>query len=263
MTKGFFISLEGKVALVTGGARGIGAETCRQLAVAGANVIINYSHSGRGRQAANKLENELVELGVQVMQCEADVSNEQEVIAMVEQAIARFGHIDILVNNAGICATAKFEEMTYRQWQDSLDVILNGAFFVTRSVIPFMLKNNRGSIIMISSNATLNGGGGGAHYPAAKAGMEGMAKQLVKEYAARGIRVNVIQPAVIDTEMLRERYSTDEEVSAYGKKIPVGRVGQPVDVANAVVFLASEKAGYICGASLLVDGGRAYYCTPK
>ncbi len=263
MTKGWVISLEGKVALVTGGARGIGAETCRQLALAGADVIINYSHSVRGRQAASKLEKELTQFGVQVMQCEADVSNEQEVIAMVKQAIARFGHIDILVNNAGVCATAKFEEMTYRQWQDSLDVILNGAFFVTRSVIPFMLKNNRGSIIMISSNATLNGGGGGAHYPAAKAGMEGMAKQLVKEYAARGIRVNVIQPAVIDTDMLRERYSTDEQVSAYGKKIPVGRVGQPVDVANAVVFLSSEKAAYICGASLLVDGGRAYYCTPK
>jgi 3-oxoacyl-[acyl-carrier protein] reductase len=263
MTKGWIISLEGKVALVTGGARGIGAEICRQFAVAGADVIINYSHSDRGRGAANKLEKELTELGARVLQCEADVSSEQEVSAMVDQAIARFGHIDILVNNAGICPSSKFEEMSYQEWRDGLDVILNGAFLVTRSVIPHMLKNNRGSIIMISSNATLNGGGGGAHYPAAKAGVEGMAKQLVKEYAARGIRVNVIQPAVIDTDLLRERYATDEEVSAYGRKIPVGRVGQPVDVANAVVFLASDKAGYICGESLLVDGGRAYYCTPK
>lgn len=160
MTKGWIISLEGKVALVTGGARGIGAEICRQFAVAGADVIINYSHSDRGRGAANKLEKELTELGARVLQCEADVSSEQEVSAMVDQAIARFGHIDILVNNAGICPSSKFEEMSYQEWRDGLDVILNGAFLVTRSVIPHMLKNNRGSIIMISSNATLNGGGG-------------------------------------------------------------------------------------------------------
>lgn len=263
MTEGWNISLKGRVALVTGGARGIGAATCRQLACAGADIIINYSHSGKGKTAAGKLEKELAELGVGVMLCEADVSKEQEVIAMVDQAIARFGHIDILVNNAGVCPIAKFEEMTYQLWQDSLDVILNGTFLVTRYVIPHMLAAHAGSIIMISSNATLNGGGGGAHYPAAKAGMEGLAKQLVKEYAAYGIRVNVIQPSVIDTDMLRERYPTDEDVKAYGRKVPIGRVGQPVDVANAVVFLASDKAGYICGVSLLVDGGRAYYCTPK
>jgi 3-oxoacyl-[acyl-carrier protein] reductase len=263
MTEGWSISLKGKTALVTGGARGIGAETCRQLATAGADIVINFSHSGRGKAAAARLEQELVELGVGVMRCEADVSREQEVAAMVEQAIARFGHIDILVNNAGVCPTAKFEEMTYPQWQDGLDVILNGTFLVTRYVIPHMLKCHAGSIIMITSNATLNGGGGGAYYPAAKAGMEGMAKQLVKEYAGRGIRVNVIQPAVIDTDMLRERYPSDADIQAYGKKIPLGRVGQPVDVANAVVFLASDRAGYICGASLLVDGGRAYYSTPK
>jgi NAD(P)-dependent dehydrogenase (short-subunit alcohol dehydrogenase family) len=263
MTEGWNISLKGKVALVTGGSRGIGAETCRQLALAGSDVVINCSHSGKGRIAADKLEEDLAKMGVGVMVCEADVSDEQEVMTMVDKAIARFGHIDILVNNAGITAAAKFEEMTYQQWQASLDVILNGTFLVTRYVIPHMLTRHEGSIIMITSNATINGGGGGAHYPAAKAGMEGMAKQLVKEYAARGIRVNVIQPAVIDTDMLRERYPTDEDVQAYAKKIPLGRVGQPVDVANAVVFLASDKAGYICGASLLVDGGRAYYSTPK
>lgn len=263
MTEGWTISLAGKVALVTGGSRGIGAESCRQLAAAGADIIINYSHSGRGKTAAGKLEKELVELGVRVMLCEADVSKEREVIAMIEQAIARFGHIDILVNNAGVCPIARFEDMSYRQWQDGLDVILNGTFLVTRYVIPYMLKRHAGSIIMITSNATINGGGGGAYYPAAKAGVEGMAKQLVKEYAAGGIRVNVIQPAVIDTDMLRERYPTDEDVAAYGKKVPVGRAGQPVDVANAVVFLASDKADYICGVSLLVDGGRAYYSTPK
>lgn len=259
MNRGHYISFEGKVALVTGGARGIGAEICRQLAIVGANVVINHSHSQRGRNAAQKLGDEIKESGTEVLVCEADVSRENEVINMVDLVIERFGRIDIVVNNAAIIIPSKFEEMSYESWKTMNDVILNGTFLVTRYVIPHMLKNNSGSIVMISTNATLNGGGGTASYAAAKAGMEGLAKQLVKEYAAWGIRTNIIQPAVIDTDLLRERYPTDEEIAAYGKTIPVGRVGKPEDIANAVIFLALDKASYICSASLLVDGGRAFY----
>ena len=255
----FEISLKGKVALVTGGARGIGAEICRQLAIAGADIVANYNRSDASRNAVGKLEQEIKGYGVNVLKYEADISKETEVKDMVDQAIEKFGHIDILVNNAAIIIPAKFEEMKYETWKTILDVILNGTFLVTRYIIPHMLKNNHGSIIMISTNATINGGGGGAHYPAAKAGMEGMAKQLVVEYASKGIRVNVIQPAVIDTGLLRNRYPTDEEIAAYGKRLPIGRVGKPIDIANAVVFLSSDKASYICGANLLVDGGRTYY----
>ncbi|MDO8685198.1 MAG: SDR family NAD(P)-dependent oxidoreductase [Clostridiales bacterium] len=259
MDKGFNISLRGKVALVTGGTRGIGAECNRQLARAGADIIINHYHSDVGRKAADKLEEELLSYGVGVLKCEADISKEDEVIEMIKNSVNRFGSIDILVNNAAILIPAKFEDMKFDTWKLMVDVILNGTFLVTRYTIPHMLANQGGSIIMISTNATINGGGSNASYPAAKAGMEGMAKQLVKEFSQKGIRTNIIQPAVIDTDMLRERYPTDKEIAAYGKSIPVGRVGKPVDIANAVVFFASDKSSYICGASLLVDGGRTYY----
>jgi len=259
MKNGFCISFEGKTALVTGGARGIGAAACRQFAVAGANVVINHSHSERGRKAAQKLEQEIKELGVGVMVCEADVSNEEEVKDMVRKAVEKFGTIDILVNNAAILIAKKLVEMSYDDWKKVMSVNLDGTFLVTREVVPHMLKNGGGSIVMVTTNATINGGGGGVHYPASKGGMEGMAKHLIKEFLDKGIRVNIVQPAVIDTELLRERYPTDEEIEQYGKTIPVGRVGKPEDVANAIVFLASDKAAYICGASLLVDGGRAYY----
>ena len=255
----FEISIDGKIALVTGGARGIGAEVCRQMAIAGANIVINYYHIDKDRIAARKLENELKNYGVDVLLCEADVSQEEEVEKMISTVIERFGRLDILVNNAGLTLPSKFEEMSYETWKQVLDVILNGTYFVTRHTIPFMLKNKYGNIIMITTNCTINGGGGGANYPAAKAGVEGLAKQLVVEFAARGIRTNIIQPAIIDTELLRQRYPSDDDIEAYGNKLPVGRVGKPIDIANAAVFLASDKASYICGASLLVDGGRTYY----
>lgn len=255
----FEISLKDKVALVTGGARGIGAEVCRQMAIAGANIIINYYHSDADRNAAAVLESELLGYGVSVLRCEADVSKEVEVKEMIDKAVEKFGRIDILVNNAGILISSKFHELEYDTWNKIIDVILHGAYLVTRYTIPYMIENECGSIIMVTTNCTINGGGGSAAYPAAKSGVEGLAKQLVIEYASKGIRTNIIQPAVIDTEMFRQRYPTDEDVALYGKSLPVGRVGKPVDIANAAVFLASDKSSYICGVTLQVDGGRTFY----
>jgi NAD(P)-dependent dehydrogenase (short-subunit alcohol dehydrogenase family) len=255
----FEINLDGQIALVTGGARGIGAEVCRQMAIAGANIVINYYHIDKDRIAAREIENELKGYGVDVLLCEADVSQEEEVKKMISTVIERFGRLDILVNNAGLTLPSRFEEMNYETWKRVLNVVLDGTYFATRHTIPHMLKNEYGSIIMITTNCTINGGGGGANYPAAKAGVEGLAKQLVVEFASKGIRTNIVQPAVIDTELLRQRYPSDEDIEAYGNKLPVGRVGKPIDIANAVVFLASDRASYICGANLLVDGGRTYY----
>ena len=256
---GFEISLKGKVALVTGGAKGIGAEICRQMALAGADIVINHHHTDSDRMAALELEKQLTGYGAAVLKCEADVSREPEVKEMMGAVIGKFGRLDILVNNAAILSPSKFEEMSYEKWKSVLDVNLNGVFLVTRHAVPYMLEKKSGSILMISSGTAINGGGGGANYPASKAGLEGMAKQLAKEYASRGIRVNVIQPAVIDTELLRQRYPTDEDIMEYGKRIPIGRVGKPSDIAYSIVFLASDKASYITGASLLVDGGRTYF----
>lgn len=255
----FEISLKGKTALVTGGARGIGAEICRQMAASGANIVINYYNCESDNKAVLELEPQLCSLGVDVLSYCADVSNEDEVNAMVEAAGRKFGGVDILVNNAGITISAKFHEMSTKTWKTMMGVILDGAFYATRAVLPYMLEKGKGSIIMVTTNCTVNGGGGSAAYPAAKSGVEGMTRQLVLEYASKGIRANIVRPSVIDTELFRQRYATDEQVMEYGKSLPVGRVGTPLDVANAVVFLASDKAKYICGESLLVDGGRTYY----
>lgn len=255
----YTISLEGKKALVTGGARGIGAEICRQFAIAGADIAINYYHSDADRQAAASLKTEMENLGSSILLCEADVSNEKEVDAMVRNMADHFGSIDIIANNAGILESSPFDELDTNTWNRILGVILQGSFYVTRAVVPYMLKKSSGSIIMITTNCTVNGGGGSAAYPAAKAGVEGLARQLTVEYAGRGIRTNIIRPAVIDTELFRQRYNTDEAVREYGKKLPVGRVGKPEDIANLAVFLASDKSSYICGAAIPVDGGRTYY----
>jgi len=255
----FEISLKGKVALITGGARGIGAEISRQLAKAGAHVAVNHHHLESDRTAFASLQEELKSFEIEISAFEADVSCEDEVKCMISRIVEEFGRIDILVNNAGILSPAKIEDMTYTEWKKVIDVNLNGVFLVTRYTIPYMYSNQAGSIIMISSGTSINGGGGGVNYPASKAGIEGMVKQLVRECAPRGVRVNVIQPAVIDTDLLRVRYPTDDDIQSYGKSIPVGRVGKPEDVANAVVFLASDKASYICGVNLLVDGGRTYF----
>ena len=253
------ISLHEKTALITGGARGIGAQICRQMAQAGANICINYYHSDIDRKASAALSKELELKGTKVLQCEADISKEAEVNEMFDKAESLFGTVDIIVNNAGILISRKFDMLDKKSWDNMLDVILNGAFYVCKRGIPGMLRKEAGSIIMITTNCTINGGGGSAAYPAAKSGVEGLAKQLVLEYASKGIRTNIIQPAVIDTEMFRQRYKSDEEVLEYGKTIPVGRVGKPVDIANAAVFLSSDKASYICGAALQVDGGRTFY----
>lgn len=252
----FEIDLSGKTAVVVGGSRGIGAECCRQLAIAGADVVFSYH---REAELAGKLETELKAFGVKALGIKTDVASEEQVKALMDATLEKFGKIDILVVNAAILIPCRFEEMTYESWRVMMNVILDGAFFCARHAIGSMIERKYGKIVFISTNAVINGGGNTVAYPAAKAGVEGLAKQLVKEYAGIGIRVNIVSPAVIDTDMFRERYPTDEVVAAYGKSLPVGRVGTPTDIANAVVFLVSDKASYICGHNLLVDGGRTYF----
>ena len=255
----FEISLKGKTALITGSARGIGAEIARQFAKAGANIVVNYIDIPADQEAWPKLVDELKAEGVDAIAVCADVSNEEQVNAMVAKANEHFGGVDILVHNAGITPVCKLEEMPTSLWKKCLGIMLDGAFYCTRAVLPYMLSKKCGKILMISSNCAVNGGGGSVGYPAAKAGVEGIVKTLVNAYAAEGIRANVIQPAVIDTDLFRQRYDTDEKVAEYGKKQPVGHVGKPIDIANCAVFLCSDKAEYICGATIPVDGARTYY----
>ncbi len=255
----FEISLSGKTALVTGGARGIGAEVCKKMAAAGANIVVNYYDCEPDREALKELIPYLESLGVKAIACKADVSKEDEVNAMVAEAEKVFGGVDILVSNAGITPVAKIEEMSTDVWRRVMGVILDGAFFATRAVLPYMLKKGSGKIVMVTSNCAVNGGGGSAAYPAAKRGVEGLVKQLAYDYANKGIRANIVRPSVIDTALLRERYPSDEDIAEYGKKLPVGHVGKAEDIANTVVFLASDMAEYISGESIQVDGGRTLY----
>lgn len=255
----FNISLSGHTALVTGGARGIGAAICLAMAQAGADVAVNYYDCEADRQAIEKLLPRLEAEGVRAIALMADVSKEDQVEAMVRQANDQLGGVDILVNNAGITLTSSLSGMDTTVWDTMLGVILNGAFYTTRAVLPTMLERHWGSILMITTNCVVNGGGGSAAYPAAKSGVEGLMRQIVLEYAGQGIRANCIRPSVIDTDLFRQRYKTDEEVAKYGEKLPVGHVGRPEDIANAAVFLASDMAQYICGECLHVDGGRTLY----
>jgi len=255
----FTISLEGKVAVVSGGSRGIGAECCRQLATAGASVAFTHTGSARGGEAAEALVCEINSMGARAYVSAAEVSSEEDVRRFIAEVIKKFGRIDILVNNAATMAYSPLESMGLDEWRRVMGVNLDGPMLMTRETLPHMLRQGGGCIIMISTNAVINGGGNSAHYPASKAGMEGLAVALARDYSSRGIRANIVRPAVIDTDLLRERYPTDEDMAKYAASIPVRRVGKPEDIANAVVFLASDKASYISGAALNVDGGRTYY----
>ena len=253
------IKMNNRTCLIMGGSRGIGAECCRQLASAGANIAFGYYASEGEKARAEELVKQIEQYNVKVKGYALDVSEQEQVSEMVDRVIVEFGTVDVLIYCAGILIASPFGNMTYELWRKMMSVNLDGAFFTCKSVIPNMLQNNGGRIIFISTNTTINGGGSTVAYPASKAGLEGFAKQLLNEYLSKGINVNIISPAVIDTDLLRERYPTDEMIEEYGKKLPVKRTGKTEDVANAVVFLASDKSSYICGHNLLVDGGRTFY----
>ena len=252
----FEICLKGKTCVVVGGARGIGAECVRQLAQAGGNVAFAYA---RAHDQAKKLEDEAESIGVRIKGYALDVGNEQKVTDMFHAVNESFGSVDIMVYSAGVTISSPLEEITSDIWRKTMAVNVDGAFYSAKAALPYMLKNGGGKMIFISSNATINAGGNCVAYPASKGALNGLAKQILKEYLSKGINVNIVSPAVIDTDLFRQRYPTDEIVADYGKSLPVGRVGTPEDVAYAVVFLASDKASYICGHNLLVDGGRTYY----
>ena len=252
----FEINLKGKTCVVIGGARGIGAGCVRQLAQASGNVAFGYA---KAHDNARKLEEEAERFGVRVKGYSLDVGDERQVKDLFDDISADFGSIDVLVYCAGTLFAAPLEEITTEIWRKTMAVNVDGAFFSARAALPYMLKEGGGNMIFISSNAPINAGGNSVAYPASKGALEGLAKQILKEYLSKGINVNIVSPAVIDTDLLRERYPTDEMIADYGKNLPVGRVGTPEDIANAVVFLASDKATYICGHNLLVDGGRTYF----
>ena len=236
--------LEGKVALVTGGDRGIGAAISRALAKAGANVAVNYrSRAELAEQICAKIRN----LGRHTAAIQADVSKSGAVKQMISDIERELGAVNILVNNAGIARPQKIEEITEADWDEIIDVNLKSAFLVTQAVLPAMRTAGWGRIINISSVAAQVGGLVGPHYASSKAGMIGLTHSYARRLAKEGITANAIAPALIETDMVISNLNATPEV------IPVGRFGKVAEVADVVVMLAMN--GYITGQTIGVNGG--------
>jgi len=244
--------LNGKVAVVTGGGRGIGRAIVLALGKEGVKVLINYR--GKKESALETLE-ELKKLGGEGEIYQADVRVEEEVEKMFNFVIEKWGKLDILVNNAGITKDNLLIRMKSEEWDQVINTNLRGVFLCTRSALKIMLKQRSGRIINISSVVGLKGNIGQANYASAKAGIIGFTKAVAREVASRGITVNAIAPGFIKTEMTD--VLSEEMKKKVLDEIPLGRFGDPEDVANAVKFLVSDEASYITGVVLNVDGGLA------
>lgn len=241
-----------KTAVVTGGSRGIGRAICLEFARQGVNVALCYAGN---TEAAEETVRACAAQGVEAMAVQCDVSDGAAVQAMMDEVLERYGRIDILVNNAGITRDGLLMTMKEEAFDAVLDTNLKGAFLCTKAVVRRMMRQRYGRIINLSSVVGLHGNPGQANYAASKAGLIGFTKSLAKELATRGITVNAVAPGFIQTDMTT--FLPDAVKEALKVEIPMGRPGNPEDVAAAVAFFASDAAAYITGQVLCVDGGMA------
>lgn len=242
--------LQGKVALVTGGSRGIGAAIAKKYAEEGADVAFTYLSS---EEKANAIAGELEGMGVKAKAYRSDASDYQQAEALVKAVLADFGKVDILVNNAGVTRDTLMLRMSEEQWTKVIQTNLNSVFNLTKHCLRPMMKNRGGSIIHMSSIVGLTGNAGQANYAASKAGIIGFSKSIAKEMGARNVRSNVIAPGFIETDMTHELDEKTRE--AYMSNIPLKRLGAPEEIANTCVFLGSDLSSYITGQTLSVCGG--------
>ena len=239
-----------RTAVVTGGSRGIGRAVCVQLARQGCHVVVNYCH---GEAAAAETVSLCRAEGAQAVAVQADVSTAEGCKKLFEDAVNAFGRVDVLVSNAGIAQQKLFTDITPEEWQHMLDVNLSGAFHLCQLALPGMIRRKAGRILTVSSMWGQTGGSCEVHYSAAKAGLIGLTKALAKEEGPSGITVNCVAPGVIDTDMMAA--FTAEDKAALAEETPVGRLGSADEVAQLLVFLAGESAGYITGQVFGVNGG--------
>ena len=236
-----FASLEGKTALVTGASRGIGRAIAQELAAGGASVVIGY------RSGKEEAETLAAEIGARAVQ--ADVSSAEDAARLVEEA----GDLDILVNNAGLTRDGLLARMSDDDWRTVIDTNLSSVFYTCRAVTRPMMKKRGGSIVNISSIVGVHGNWGQTNYAASKAGIIGFTKSLARELGSRGVRANVVAPGYVKTQLTD--VLPEEATATMLQQTPLGRLGEPEDVAGAVRFLCSDAAAFITGEVLLVDGG--------
>ncbi len=242
--------LKDKVALITGGGRGIGRSICESFAENGCNVAFTYNNS---QEAAEDLVNELKKYDVKVKSYKSDASDHDKSVELVDNVISDFDRIDVLVNNAGITNDNLLMRMSPSDFKDVVNVNLGSVFNLTKSSIKIFLKQKEGSIINISSIVGLKGNAGQSNYAASKAGIIGFSKSIALELGSRNIRCNVVAPGFIETDMTDSL--SDDVLEKWKESIPLKRSGKPNDVGNACVFLASDLSSYVTGQVLQVDGG--------
>jgi 3-oxoacyl-[acyl-carrier protein] reductase len=253
----------GRVALITGAARGLGRAAAERLLAGGACVALNVHRSEQADRLGGELDalDDLGDLGNlgdlrrRALVLPGDIASSATVRAIVGRVLDRFGRLDILVNNAAAAYSTRFEQIAEEEWRRAIDVNLTAAFLCTQAVVPAMKANGYGRVVNLSSTAgksvsTL----GGAHYTASKAGLLGLTRAAAKELAPYGITVNAVCPGLIDTELTRE-HATPEQLEACARSFPVQRLGTAAEVAALICFLASERAAYITGGAIDINGG--------
>jgi 3-oxoacyl-[acyl-carrier protein] reductase len=246
--------LEGRVALVTGASRGIGKAIALRLGEEGCDVAVNYH---RSRAAAEEVVATIQGGGRRAMAVGADVASPDEVESMVRTVTEGLGPIDVLVNNAGIHQHLKSWEMVPEDWQRIIDVNLTGAYLASRLVGPRMAERGWGRIVNIGSVVAMSGTDHEAHYAASKAGLHGLTKSMALELSPMGVTVNVVAPGWISTDMTAD--ATPEEMAEALREIPMGRLGEPGEIASVVAYLASQEASYVTGQVVHVNGGMGLY----
>ncbi|MGI6144109.1 MAG: SDR family NAD(P)-dependent oxidoreductase [bacterium] len=246
------LGLKDKVALVTGGSRGLGRAICLGLAAEGVKVIV---HFGRNRQAAAEVVEKIQGLGTGAVSLQADLTDREAVRTVMPRAIEAFGLLDILVNNAGIWPTAWVKDMEEDQWRRTIDVNLTAPFLLCREMVKHLLQRGvGGKILNITSQAAFRGSTTGhADYAASKAGLVTFSRSLAREVARAGINVNTLAPGIVETDLIRPALEKNRQ--KYLDRIPLGRIATPEEVAAVAVFLVSEPASYITGATIDVSGG--------